>query len=270
MPSFGALLVSSVFVATILVAVPASADGAEGDRARCAASYESAQVLRRDEHLEAARTQLLICQSTCPQRLERDCTTWLRDVESLTPTVRLVARDPGGLEIADALVTVDGRLVDARGSAVAIEPGSHLFRFERRGAEAAEVRADLHAGERERVIAVVLSPFVVPPPRASATPASRTASYVAGGLGAAGLVSAAILAIKGDVDRSSLRGSCAPVCDPARVDGIRTLWWTAAGVGAAGAIALGLAVVLWPRAPASAMPALAIAPRAVALVWQLR
>ena len=177
MPSSGALLGSAVFVATILVVVPASADDAEGDRARCAASYESAQVLRRDEHLEAARTQLLICQSTCPPRLVGDCTNWLRDVKSLTPTVRLVARDSGGQEVTDALVTVDGRLVDARESAVAIEPGAHVFRFERRGVPAAEVRAELHAGERERVIAVVLSPSAPAPARESAPPASRTARF---------------------------------------------------------------------------------------------
>ncbi len=267
MPSSGALVASAVFVTTSLVAVHASADDAEGERARCAASYESAQVLRRDEHLEAARTQLLICQSTCPQRLAGDCTSWLRDVESLTPTVRLVARDTGGQKIADALTTVDGRLVDARERAVAVEPGAHIFRFERRGTDAAEVRIELHAGERERVIAVVLSPSARPLQRESAPPAPRTASYVLGGVGVAGLVTAGILAIKGDVDRSSLRASCAPECDPARVDAVRTLWWTSAGVGAAGAIALGLAVVLWPRAHASA---LTITPRSVALVWQLR
>ncbi len=270
MPSSDVLLASAVFVATIFVAAPASADGAEGDRARCAASYESAQVLRRGEHLEAARTQLLICASTCPERLVRDCAIWLRDVEALTPTVRLIARDPSGQEVVDALVTVDGRLVDARESTVAVEPGAHVFRFERRGAEAAEVRVELHAGERERVIAVVLSASAPPSAHASAPSASRTASYIVGGLGVAALATAGILAIKGDVDRSSLRESCAPGCDPARVDAIRTLWWTAAGIGAAGAIAVGLAVALWPRAPASAMPALTIAPRSVALVWQLR
>jgi hypothetical protein len=248
----------------ILIAFPARADSVEATRARCLASYESAQVLRREEHLEAARAQLQICGATCPETLARDCARWLVDVDALRPTVRFVARDPSGQNVTDVMIKVDDRLlVDHAGASFGVEPGAHVFRFERRGFSPAEVRAEVHAGERDRAIGVLLSPL---PPEPAVTPPahSTTASYVLGGIG--------VLAIKGEADRGSLRSSCAPSCDPARVDAIRTLWWTAAGVGAAGAVTLAIAVLLWPPrvhdSPRTA-PQLAISPRSVAIVWKL-
>ncbi len=260
-----------------LAAGPATAaKTSEENVARCRASYEAAQVLRREEHLEAARNQLLICGSTCPEALVADCAKWLHELEALTPTVRVDARDATGRRVPQLRVTVDGAEVRARGDgAIAIEPGLRAFRVEAGGYEPVERRVEVHAGEREHPISVVLTlrATAPPPPRALPTPepSSATPSYVLGGIGAAALLAAGILGVVGHVNRSSLHSSCAPTCDPSRVDAIRTLWWTAAGIGAAGVVAVGIGVVLWPRARSSsaASPTLTIGPRSIALGWDL-
>ena len=266
-----------------LTSVRASAAKTPEDVARCRASYEASQVLRRDEHLDAARTQLLICESTCPDALVADCTKWLHEVEALTPTVRIDARDANGRRVPDVRLTVDGAPARPReDGAIAIEPGVRVFRVEAAGFEPVERRVEVHAGEREHPISVALVALVAAraktQPAPSVTPArpseppSRAPSYVLGGIGGAALVAAGILAIVGHVDRSSLASSCAPTCDPSRVDAIRTLWWTAAGIGAAGTVAVGLAIALWPRgqsASSAATPTLTLGARSVALGWDL-
>jgi hypothetical protein len=265
-------LVALLFVG--LVTGPAAATkGSDDDSARCGASYESAQVLRREEHLEAASTQLVICEKTCPEALAKDCAKWLREVEAVTPTLRLDARDPGGQRLSGVRVTVNGAPLHERADgSVPIEPGVHVLRFEKDGYGPADVRAEVHAGERNHAVAVVLAVLPLAPPAPPPPRPPATASYVLGGIGVAALVGAGVLAVAGEADRSNLRSSCAPTCDPARVDSIRTLWWTAGGVGAAGVIALGLSVALWPRAPRSASaasPAVTIGPRSFALAWRL-
>ncbi len=258
----------------LVAATPASAGESDADRARCKASYERAQVLVRDEHFDAARSQLEICIETCPAELVTDCRKWSRDVESLTPTVRLAAHDALGNALTDVRVSLDGNRLEAPfGGAIRIDPGTRVFLFERAGFTPTTTSLDMHAGERDRTVAVVLTavePVVLAPP----TPPrpSATASYVVGGIGAAALITAGVLTIKGFADRGSLRSSCAPKCDPGAVDAISTEWWAAGGIAAGGAIAVGIAVLLWPRsehASSGAIPAVSISPRAFAATWNL-
>ncbi len=249
----------------------AAADDGEADRARCKASYERAQVFVRDERLEAARAQLLICEQTCPVELVTDCRKWRRDVDALTPAVRVVVRDTRGRTLTDVRVTEDGRaLAGPLDAPIAIEPGAHVLVVERAGYSPAVTRFDVHAGERDRTIVVVLVPIEAtapPAPRSSTTP-----SYIVGGIGAVALVAAGVLGIKGQIDRSSFRSSCAPTCDSSAVDSIRTEWWIAAGLGVVGAIAVGAGIVLWPssdRAGRSPVPEVTLSPRAFAVTWKL-
>ena len=72
------------------------------DKVRCTAAYEQGQELRRQDKLSAARSQLLICEQTCPKTLAADCTRWQGEVEALMPTVRLRASDGQGHPVPSA------------------------------------------------------------------------------------------------------------------------------------------------------------------------
>ena len=153
-----ALLVSSV-AALVLVAASARADGTSTeDKARCKAAYESAQVLQREERLEATRAQLAVCRETCPEALVRQCVRWEEEVKAVFPSLRLEARGPGGEEVRDARVSIDGRPIDHPfGGPIDVDPGAHVVRFERDDLVPAEVRAEVHAGERGHRVVVALT-----------------------------------------------------------------------------------------------------------------
>ncbi|WP_394835107.1 hypothetical protein LVJ94_52275 [Pendulispora rubella] len=260
----------SVCVGAILASFPAApvaraAEPGDAAKARCAASYEAAQMLRREERLSAARAELLVCEETCPEKLAEDCAKWRGELAHLMPTARFFVRDAEGRPLGGVRVAVDGHAIDgaADEASVLVEPGRHVFRFERQGYFPAEVRSEFHVGERDHVVHVVLASIA--PVQASAARtsfgaaprpaprASRTPSYVLGGIGLAALATAGGLALKGYADRASLRDSCAPTCEQSDIDSIRTLWWVAAGVAVAGATSIGVAIVLWPREPSVAL-----------------
>jgi hypothetical protein len=241
------------------VSVVTSAAEPDESKARCKASYETAQVLRREEHFEAARRELAICRDTCPAPLVRECRAWSEEIAALVPTVRLDIHDDAGRPVRVVRVTVDGRAVtDRLDQPIAIDPGTHVFRFEPSDRPAAETRAEVHSGERERVVSIALAAPPTPredrvsPASLSSPPPSRTRSYVAFGVGAVAAAVAGILAIKGDVDRASLESSCKPNCRTSEVDAIRTLWWGAVAAGSVSAVAVAVGLVLWPSSPSKA------------------
>jgi hypothetical protein len=255
----------AIVLAGLSLASYARADDAA--RARCEASYEAAQRFKREEHLSAAKSQLEICNANCPPALASDCARWLNDVMLLMPTVRLSAKDDAGAPLPDARVFLDGQLLEVR--ALSVEPGPHVFRFERIGHSPAEVRAEIHAGERDLPIEAILVRVVEKRPRPLAAPPrpSHTPSYVVGGIGAAALVAAGALTLKGHLDRSALRSSCYPYCSEDDVQPIRTEWITAAALAGFGAVAAVVAVVLWTAGERSV--ALSASPRGAALLWTM-
>jgi hypothetical protein len=235
--------------AGVALAVSCSATTAPAaDKVRCTAAYEQGQELRRQDKLSASRSQLIICEQTCPKTLVADCKKWRTEVEALMPTVRLRATDAQG-HPAEARVLLDGtllldRLVD---DPVPVDSGDHTFRFESPAGLTADVHVSLHGGERAREIEAVLAPAPVPPPPATSgeLPPIPLVSYVLGGVGVVGLGLAGVLTLKGHVDAGHLQSTCAPGCSPDDVNSIATLYdiaWVSAGVGVA-ALAVGL--VLW-------------------------
>lgn len=228
---------------------PRGARAGEVDKVRCAASYEQAQVLRRAEDLEAARNELLVCQAACPSAVQQECARWLEEIGALVPTVRFIARDANGALLTGVGVFEQGTKVASVGDdAVKVAAGKHVFRFEREGSPPVEVRAEIHVGEREHPVVVTMASASGGSEGATGPkPASRTPYFVAAGVAGAALLAAGALAIKGHVDRGELRSTCAGHCASADVDAIRTTWWTAAGLATAGALALTVTVMLWPR-----------------------
>jgi hypothetical protein len=258
-----AIGIALAFLATF--AVEAHAADPVATRARCTAAYEQAQELRSEERLQAARAQLLICGASCPATFARDCATWLKEIDALIPTVRVVVRAPDGSEVGDARLSIDGQTVPVKpNESIAVEPGLRVFRFTRRGSVDTEVRVEVYAGERDHSVDVTLpaasppsssapssSPDRITPPVGSSASSSgeRVGSLVAGGIGAVALLAAGALAINGHLDRVSMESSCAPRCAEDDVAGIRTLWTASAVTAGVGLIALGVAIFLWPKRP---------------------
>jgi hypothetical protein len=244
------------------------------DKVRCAAAYEQGQELRRQDKLSASRSQLLICEQTCPRTLVADCTKWRNEVEALMPTVRLRASDGQGRPV-EARVLLDGTLLLERlaEEPVPVDSGDHTFHFESPSGVTADVSVSLHGGERAREVEAILAPPVVtPPPAPHLVP---TSSYVLGAVGVAGLATAGGFSLVGHVDAGHLRSTCAPGCAPGQVSSIATLYdvgWVSAGVGVA---SLAVALVLWKpwqRTPATVTSGLFVAPTigGALIGWTLR
>jgi hypothetical protein len=241
----GTLAAVGLLAAASSLATPSRA----ADKVRCTAAYEQAQELRRQDKLSAARSQLMICEQTCPRMLTADCTRWRKEVEVLMPTVRLRASDGQGHPV-DARVMIDGALLLGKlvDEPVPVDSGDHTFRFEGASGLSTEVHVSLHGGEKGQEIEGVLAPPAPAPAAASAPgtiPPIPTPSWILAAVGGVGLGLGAVLSIKGHLDASHLQSTCAPACAPADVASIATQYdvaWAGAGIGVA---ALAAAVVLW-------------------------
>jgi hypothetical protein len=222
------------------------------DKKECADAYVSAQSLRAEHKLLAARAQLRICaRPQCEHLMQgqliKDCTTWLGEVEASLPTVVLSARDAGGNELQNVKVSIDGtevaQVLDGR--AIEIEPGSHVFAFaDAQGASVTQTAVILE-GTRNQTIQVTVGsaqppapapppptippPFVPPPepePPASQGSPLRVIGLATGGVGIAALASAGVFALLASSAKSDYLQHCgsnidAPpsYCDPTGIRG---------------------------------------------------
>jgi hypothetical protein len=228
--------------ALLLAGAPSLADETRDDmKDACAASYEQGQTLRRAGNLSWAAAQLDICRRTCPDQLAKDCERWAAELDREIPSVVVSAVDQHGRRVDGVALSVDGADVafPRSGRALKLEAGSHRFVLVK---DADRVERVLSLKPREQNV-----PLKVVFRRAEPAPIARASSppaavWILGGIGVAGLATGAILGVKGHMDRSDLRDSCAPECDQSQVDSIQREWIVggiAAGVGAA---ALGVAI----------------------------
>jgi hypothetical protein len=237
---------------------PAQDAGAD-DKQTCLDATDAAQQLRIDGKLTAARERLLVCaRPECPLIVRQDCSQWLLEVVAALPTVVLGARDAQGRDLFDVKVTVDGTPVVERldGRPFAIDPGRHVFRFERAGRPApsvVELPVLVRQGEQNREITAAFATTAAPPATAvpsmtavPTTPAEGTARpssgtsplvWVLGGTGIAALGTSLAFLIAQDVEYNHLAATCGGHCTPAQVDPVSTeravAAWTAVGGGVA-------------------------------------
>jgi hypothetical protein len=236
----GRRLVALGVAAGLGLAGPGLARGA--DREACFSAAESAQKLRAQGHLVESRERLRVCsQQSCPVAVRGDCTTWLSEVDAELPSIVVQARDAAGNDLSDVRVIVDGKTLTDHlaGLPLELDPGSHVLRFERSGAEPVQRSLIVVAGQKARVIEARMlaqgaspgAPDVAEGPAASPATATPGSSFwsttplpvlVLGGVAAAGLVGTAVFWTWGRVDYASLRGSCSPACSPSSVGGVRT------------------------------------------------
>lgn len=262
--SFGRRTLSLLLAAAFATA-PMSAFAQ--DKEACVTASESGQKLRKQKKLRAARKELLACaQETCPAVVKKDCVTWLAEVDESLPTIILSAKDGSGNDVVDAKVLLDGEPFEGKldGSAIAIDPGAHTFRFEPAKGEAVESKVIVREAEKNRVITVTLGekPKPVaepaPPPTKPATPEAPKASsgiptsaYVLGGVAAASFVGFAYFGLSGRADRDHLLDTCAPYCSKDDEKPARNRLLIADIALGVGIVSLGVATVLVLTAPSA-------------------
>lgn len=237
----------------LFIAAPGNAFAIDDTKVRCQTAYEHGQQLQREAKLSAARVELLVCIETCPATFATDCHRWLQEVDALAPTVRIQVQTAGGESLSDVRVTVDGVLMnDAMAPhAIPVDAGLRVLRFERSSMVPVEVKLALEPGERDRLVSVIMEDATpTAKDRAELKPSRddrRLPSYLFATAGAGAFAMAGALAVKGHLDRADLQSSCAPACNPADADPIRTLWRVAAISGGVGLLSVGAAILLWPR-----------------------
>jgi hypothetical protein len=159
----------------LLASVLASREAWPLDAGSCVRSADSAQQLRLAGKLLAAQEQLVACADPgCPPVVRVACSEWLNDIRKSIPSVVLAAKESvrrcGGeaavRDVVDVDVQIDGRLLARRldGRAIAMDPGTHVLRFELRdGAAPREETIVLREGEKLREVNVVLETRVSEP-----------------------------------------------------------------------------------------------------------
>jgi hypothetical protein len=200
--------------------------------AACMASYTSAQRLRLHAQLREARKHLLAClHPSCSPVLRRDCATWLGEVEELTPSVVIAARDPSGHPTRNVRVSVDGEVVtdSIQDVPLGVDPGLHTLRFEMAGARPVETPYVIREGQKAIPIEVLFTadaaatpapPPPPPQPQPQGAASLPPAAYALGIGGAVALVTGVAFEAIGLSQRSAL-DSCKGHCSPGQVDGAR-------------------------------------------------
>jgi hypothetical protein len=221
---------------------------ARADDAACIASSERDITLRKQQKLHDAMKELVACAApACPTEVRAECARRLTELNRALPTVVFTASDAAGNDLSAVTVSLDGvvlvRSLDGR--AVSIDPGNHTLRFEAAGQPFVEKTVVIAEGVKDRHVPVVIgarttpelvpTPVVVPaaPPPATGpdspphpvVPTSepspsverhgggvRTAGFVIGGVGAAGVVAASIFGALAITGASHAKSECVGPC----------------------------------------------------------
>jgi hypothetical protein len=230
-----------------------------GAKAACLAAHEDATTLLTQKKPHAAYDKFVACaRSECPIVVRKECGDQLAAVEKDAPTVALEARDEAGSDTAAVKVTMDGTPLAERltGSAVDVEPGEHVFRFERADGKAIEQKILVVEGDKNRkVVADFASLVPRPPPNAAAGGERRPVppreakkipvlAYVAGGVGIVGLGGFALFALTGKGAEKDLASSCNPNCTNAQLSPVKRDYLFADISLVIGVVAAATAVIL--------------------------
>lgn len=198
-----------------------AADAGLARKQACVDDFTAGQTLRAEHALRAARVKLVACaQEACPAAVRKDCGELLAQVDAALPTIVPRARDGAGHDLVDVAVRLDGEPVLAKldGRALALDPGAHVVRFERAGADTVEVKIVVAEGEKLRNVDAT---FALPR-RASTPTIARegppAGAWVLGGVAVVGLASFVYFGLDGRGDVLSLRESCGGACRQSDVD----------------------------------------------------
>jgi hypothetical protein len=107
---------------------------ADMTKAQCVDANVSAQDLRRDGKLSAAREQLVKCaERSCPALVRDDCTRRLDEVDKAEPTIAFEVK-AAGADVFAVTVTVDGKpwTDTLEGKPIPADPGEPRLHCRRR------------------------------------------------------------------------------------------------------------------------------------------
>ena len=216
-------------LACLLLPAPALAappSAASTSKQACLAAHEAALALKTEKKPHAAHEKLVICARTeCPVIVRKECTDQLDVVQAAAPTVALEALDDKGSSDTAVKVSLDGNVVAEKltGAAVNVEPGEHVFVFERASdGKKMEQKLLIVEGEKNRKVVAdyqTLLPKAVPPPPPPPPEPKKVPvlAYVAGGVALAGFGSFAFFSLTGINKENELaadpsEGGCKPRC----------------------------------------------------------
>jgi hypothetical protein len=191
-------------------------------KAECVGQLDRAQSLQTARKLREARASYVSCSAVaCPELVREDCSRSLVELDATIPTVVFSARADGH-DVTDARVLLDGEAVASAldGHAVALDPGSHVVRFERSGGGVSEVRLVAREGEKNRAVSAA---FVTSTP--AEKPKLETGRFpvlpvVLGGTGLLALGGSFYVRLNADSQADHLRNTCAPSCDQSSRDAL--------------------------------------------------
>lgn len=261
-----------MMLAVGLAPLTAQAAGVPTDD-QCRAAYEQGQRKKKKHALKAARADFLLCaRDPCPKAFQPECIDWLAEVEKLIPTIVPLVVSADGQPRADVRVFVDGTLVADRidGTAIALDPGEHVFRFEPRDGKPIEQSVLMVEGVGGRVLRVELPALAVnappappppPPPKPPATteaPGPSSWAYVFGAVAVVGGASFGYFGATGLAKRNAL-DDCQPHCLQNDIDSARTRFLIADVSLAVAVVSLGVSTYLFvARRGAAPAPTAAI------------
>jgi hypothetical protein len=232
--------------AAAVLACTAPERSAAGDESRsCDDAFTSAPKLVKAGKLLLAHEALLRCSSeSCPTAMRSLCAEDLRQVELRMPTIVFVAKGSDGAELRAIRVVEDGRTLEDHldGRSVDVDPGDHVFHFERAEGDSVAISVLVHEGEKARQVVATFPRAVTPStastvlrpttgwtsgstsgPESPATPARPVpwTAFLAGGVAVAATGSFAYFGLHGLSQRSAL-DACKGSCDHDSVQTVRT------------------------------------------------
>jgi len=242
-------------VAAFGVVAPRAAR-AEGPALDCPSSSEEGQRLRDKNRYLDAREMFRACsRPTCPGIVRKDCSKWLAELDDSQPSIVIAAQDAAGADIAAVKVEVDGRVIASKtdGSAIPVDPGEHTFTVEAAGHKPTTVRLVVRVNEKNRLVRVTFDDGPKAPAATKIEPPRPPAAESRGvpvlgltlaGVGALAMGSFAYFGATSKSDLDGLRSTCAPFCEQAALDDVKSRMLVADVSLGIGIVALGVATVL--------------------------
>lgn len=264
---------ASLFLAAPAFAAPPAAKPTS--KQACLAAHEEALALKTDKKPHAAHEKLVVCARTeCPVIVRKECTDLLDSVQAAAPSVVVEALDDKGGSDTAVKVTMDGNVIADKltGSAIDVEPGQHVFVFERASdGKKIETQILVVEGEKNRKVvadyqSLLPKPVTPPPPPPPEPKRVPVLAYAAAGVAVAGFGSFAFFSLIGINKEHSLAdaGGCKPNCSDSDLAPVKRDYLI-------GDISLGIGILATAAAVIIALPALTSpTPKTAAAPWMPR
>jgi hypothetical protein len=206
----------SCAIGAALVAATAGARASELDA--CLEAHVRGQVQRREGRLLAAHESFAKCaRDQCPDAVRSDCASALSELARAIPTVRITVRGPEGEDVDDYALAVDGKVIDAPGDLLELDPGEHELVFSTPDGRVVRRTIVLRPSETGYPVVVELPAPRTDDHRDAASSDVPIAAWVLGGVAVVGLAGFVGFGLAG---RST--EECEGSCSEEEIDRLRT------------------------------------------------